>query len=125
MAAITDSNRAELLARSKFRSRFKLDPKDLEYIERVGLAAVERHAEDFIRERLAPAHPAKDGKQTPFKGHPVFKAQHATATCCRQCLEKWYGIPRGRELTPSEIRIITRAIMGWIGDGRTGRGERF
>ncbi len=29
------------------------------------------------------AEPRNDGKQTPFRGHPVFTAQHATATCCR------------------------------------------
>ena len=44
------------------------------------------HARDLITKRLAPAEPYKDGKQTPYRGHPVFVAQHATATCCRSSL---------------------------------------
>ncbi|MGV9305492.1 DUF4186 family protein [Nonomuraea sp. NPDC003727] len=54
---------------------------------------------DLIARRLVPAEPYKDGEQTPCRGHPVFVAQHATATCCRTCLHRWHDIPRGRELT--------------------------
>ena len=76
------------LAKSKFRSRFKLRAKELEYINDKGLDKVKSHAEDFIRDRIAPAEPVNDGKQTPMRGHPVFIAQHATATCCRACNRK-------------------------------------
>ena len=48
------------------------------------------------------------------KGHPVFLAQHATATCCRGCLEKWHGIEKGRELTASEQQYVVNIIMRWI-----------
>lgn len=102
------------LSKSRFRSSFKLDEKDLEYIDRVGLDKIRLHAEDFIMRKLAPAQPKNDGKQTPFRGHPVFKAQHATATCCRSCLEKWYHIPKGRELSLSEVNKLTDTIMEWI-----------
>jgi hypothetical protein len=73
------------------------------------------HAADFIDRRLAPASPVNDGRQTPFKGHPVFVAQHATATCCRSCLEKWHHIPQGRELTGDERRHAVDAIAMWLG----------
>lgn len=79
----------ERLAKSAFRGRFGLTAADKAYIERVGLATIERHAADFVRGRLAAANPANDGRQTPMRGHPVFKAMHATATCCRGCMEKW------------------------------------
>lgn len=36
---------------------------------------------EIIFKREAPAFIQNDGKQTPTKGHPVFVAQHATATC--------------------------------------------
>jgi hypothetical protein len=72
------------------------------------------HAADFVDRRLAPALPANDGRQTPFKGHPVFVAQHATATCCRSCLEKWHHIPQGRELTPDEKHHVVNAISVWL-----------
>ena len=73
------------LAKSKFRSRFRLGAKESQYLKQRGLAVVLQHADGFIRERLAPARPRNDGKQTPLRGHPVFIAQHATATCCRSC----------------------------------------
>lgn len=47
----------------------------------------EQHARDFISKRI-PAVILNDGKQTPMKNHPVFIAQHATASCCRGCLYK-------------------------------------
>ena len=53
-----------------------------------GLDVIREHARDFIAKREVPAMIPNDGKQTPMRGHPVFVAQHATATCCRGCLEK-------------------------------------
>ncbi len=99
---------------SKFRASFHLDKKDRAYIEQKGIDIIERHCRDFIAARLAPAYPANDGKQTPMRGHPVFKAQHACACCCRGCLEKWYRVPKGRALTADEQDRIVRLLMAWI-----------
>ncbi len=104
----------ERLAKSKFRSRFKLRDKEKQYIQDKGLDKIRSHAEDFISKRLAPADISNDGKQTPMRGHPVFIAQHATATCCRGCLEKWHKIPKGRNLTDVEQKYIVDIIMEWI-----------
>lgn len=79
-----------------------------------GMPQVLGHAAEFIEKRLGPANPRRDGKQTPFRGHPVFIAQHATATCCRKCLEKWYGIPQGRPLTSEEQQHAVAAIARWL-----------
>ncbi len=89
----------ERLQRSPFRRKFRLWEAERDYLSRKGLDVVLDHGRDFITKRLAPAYPANDGKQTPMRNHPVFVAQHATATCCRGCLEKWHAIPKGRELT--------------------------
>ena len=102
------------LQRSKFRSSFHLKEKDKAYIREKGMDVIQKHAEDFIRERLAPAYPENDGKQTPMKGHPVFIAQHATACCCRGCLRKWYRVPEGTELNEVQQEKIVRLIMAWI-----------
>ena len=102
------------LARSAFRSRFRLGDKDRAYLEQRGLDAVRTHARDFVANRLAPAAPLNDGKQTPWRGHPVFVAQHATATCCRSCLAKWHGITAGRPLTDEEQAHVVNAIMRWL-----------
>ena len=101
-------------AKSKFRSHFKLDPKDCAYIRERGAAAIQSHARDFIKKRLAPKDSPNDGKQTPLTGHPVFKAQHATATCCRGCLEKWHHIDHRHPLTPEEIQYVVGVILRWI-----------
>ena len=102
------------LAKSKFRSRFKLGAKELEYIKDKGLDVIHSHACDFIRDRVAPAEPTNDGKQTPMRWHPVFIAQHATATCCRGCIEKWHKLPQHRELTQTEQEYLVSIIMEWI-----------
>ena len=102
------------LARSKFRSRFRLSAADRKYIADKGMATIRSHAADFISTRLAPANPPNDGRQTPMRGHPVFKAQHATATCCRSCLEKWWNVPRGTEIPPERQSRIVDFLMTWI-----------
>ena len=102
------------LARSKFRSRFALAADDRAYIERVGLETVRRHAADFVRQKLAPAVPEKDGRQTPMRGHPVFKAMHGSAMCCRGCMEKWWKVPRGRALTDVQQGKAVDFLMSWI-----------
>ena len=94
---------------------FSLKANDRSYVSEKGMEKVREHACDFIRKRLAPAEIPNDGKQTPMRGHPVFVAQHATATCCRGCLEKWHRIPKGRELTEAEQEYIVNVIMEWIG----------
>lgn len=104
----------ESLSKSKFRAKFRLDDEDKKYIDQSGLETLRRHANDFVKKRLAPANPKNDGKQTPYQGHPVFKAQHATATCCRSCLKKWYGIEKDKAMTTKEIDSVIAIIMKWI-----------
>jgi hypothetical protein len=102
------------LKNSAFRRGFHLRGKELDYLRSKGLPVVLTHAEDFIAKRLAPAIIPNDGKQTPFRGHPVFVAQHATACCCRGCLEKWHRIPRGRELTMEEHAYVRAVLERWL-----------
>lgn len=102
------------LHKSDFRRSFRLRGKDLDYLHSKGLSVVLAHAEDFIARRLAPAVIPNDGKQTPFRGHPVFVAQHATACCCRGCLEKWHRIPAGRALTEEEQKHVLATLERWL-----------
>ena len=102
------------LATSAFRRRFKLSDADRAYLAQKGLVEVLDHARGFIEKRLAAADPANDGKQTPFRGHPVFVAQHATATCCRGCLAKWHSIERGHALGVAEQNYIADVIEYWL-----------
>jgi hypothetical protein len=104
------------LSRSAFRRRFRLAPTDRAYLEAKGLETVLAHGRDLIGQRLAPARPRNDGKQTPYRGHPVFTAQHGTATCCRTCLAKWHGIEAGRPMSDEEVDYVVRVLERWLQD---------
>lgn len=94
------------LQTSKFRNSFHLKEK--------GMDTIKSHAIDFINQKLAPANPLNDGKQTPMKNHPVFIAMHACACCCRSCLYKWHNIPKNKELNNKEKEYILNLLMTWI-----------
>jgi hypothetical protein len=96
--------RIERIGRQPFRAGFHLRGRDAATVQLRGPAA----------KRLAPAAPRKDGKQTPYRGHPVFVAQHATGTCCRTCLQRNHGIEKGRELTTEEQAYVVDVICRWL-----------
>jgi predicted Fe-S protein YdhL (DUF1289 family) len=102
------------LAASAFRRKFRLQGRERAYLDTWGLDRVMDQARKFIDERLAPAQPRNDGRQTPWGNHPVFVSQHATATCCRSCLEKTHDIAKGHELTPEEKQYVLRVIRTWL-----------
>lgn len=102
------------LAKSSFRSRFRLGPKEQAYLIEKTLPVILEHGRQFVRDRLAPAAPRNDGRQTPVRGHPVFIAQHATATCCRGCLEKWHRIPCGQPLSEPEAQYVLSVLTRWL-----------
>ncbi len=108
------SDKIKKLQKSKFRSKFHLKEKDIFYIQEKTMDVLEGHAKDFVCHRLAPELIHNDGKQTPMTGHPVFIAQHATATCCRKCLYRWHHIGMKRPLTQKEQTFIVCLIMKWI-----------
>ncbi|MHC4758232.1 MAG: DUF4186 domain-containing protein [Planctomycetota bacterium] len=98
----------EALGKSKFRSA------EADYLKQNGMSEILEHARDFIYKRLGSANPPNDGRQTPMKNHPVFIAQHATATCCRKCLQKWHNIKKGKNLSEKEIDYIVSVIHQWL-----------
>ena len=102
------------LMMSKFRSSFKLREKEKSIVFDKGLDVIEKHAYEIISKRLKPEYIPNDGKQTPMRNHPVFIAQHATATWCRGCLYKWHHIPMNKELSDSEVSFVVSLIMEWI-----------
>ena len=101
------------LSKSKFRSSFHLKSKDIEYINKIGMDKIKDHTKDFIIDRVSSLK-ENDGKQTPYRGHPIFIAQHACACCCRSCLEKWHHIPKNKELNNKEVEYIVNLLIKWI-----------
>lgn len=116
MAEMSDDldDRLRRIGQHPFRARFHLRGRDRAIVDLRGIETIRRHAREIVDQRLAPTEPRNDGKQTPYRGHPVFVAQHATATCCRTCLSRWHGIPKGHALTDAEREYVVEAISRWI-----------
>ncbi len=102
------------LSKSKFRNKFKLSDENKFYVKQKGIDTIQRHAIDFVKNRIAPANILNDGKQTPTKNHPVFIAQHATACCCRKCINKWHGFAQNTQLSTEQQNYLVSIIMQWI-----------
>jgi len=102
------------MKKSRFRSRFRLSINEQRYLQEKTLPLILQHAQEFLLERIAPERPKNDGKQTPMRGHPVFVAQHATATCCRRCLNKWHFIAQGTALNDEQIDYIVAILERWL-----------
>jgi hypothetical protein len=107
-------DRLDVIARHPFRARFRLRGRERALVRLRGMATIRQHAEEFVAKKIGDAKPFKDGKQTPYRGHPVFVAQHATATCCRTCLERWHAVPKGRSLSDDERAYVADVICRWI-----------
>lgn len=97
-----------------FGRRFHLRGRERAAAALRGPQTMRAHAAEIIAERLAPAEPRNDGRQTPYRNHPVFVAQHATGTCCRSCLETWHGIEKGHRLDGGERAYVVEVIVRWI-----------
>jgi len=77
--------------------------------------------DEIIRRRLyTTLHKPKDqniydGRQTPIDDNNLIHwAQHATGTCCRSCLEEWYGINANTDITDSEYKYIQYIVKTYI-----------
>jgi hypothetical protein len=55
-----------------------------------------------------------DGRQTPWHGSAIYYAQHATAACCRTCIEYWHGIPRVGDLGAKELDYLTDLVVRYL-----------
>lgn len=107
-------HRIERASARPFGRRFHLRGRERATAELRGPRTMRAHAAEIVAERLAPAEPRNDGRQTPYRNHPVFVAQHATATCCRRCLETWHGIAKGHRLDRDERAYVVEVIGRWI-----------
>lgn len=101
------------LSRSKFRSSFHLSNNDLNIIKEKGMDKIKKDVREILEKRIK-KRLKNDGRQTPWKGYPCFTSQHATATCCRKCIEKWYKIPKEKELNDKEMEFFVDLIIFWI-----------
>lgn len=87
-----------------------VDEDALRHAQRKGRVLLKEAGRERLQKYLAPADPPRDGRQTPLQGNAIYYAQHATATCCRTCLEYWHDIPKGRPLTEQETAYCAALV---------------
>jgi len=102
------------MIRHHFRHK-EIDDKALNHARRKGKAGIRVAIETRLRRSLRPKNPW-DGRQTRKEGNIIFYAQHATATCCRKCLEEWHAIPVDKELSEEEIAYLTELCAMFINE---------
>ncbi len=93
-----------------------IDQKAINHARRKGKIGMREAAEERIRHSVGPAEPTFDGRQTPREGNALFYAQHATATCCRKCIEEWHGILRGVQLEEAVIKYFLELLVLYVED---------
>lgn len=85
-----------------------------------GRGVLRARAEKAIRSALKKPRSENryDGRQTPRETSDSARiqhyAQHVTATCCRQCLEYWHGIPAEASITEEQLRYCTDLAWEYI-----------
>ncbi len=88
------------------------------YARRKGKVALKQAAYKQISRAVGSVGHPREGRQTPRETNPkanaIHYAQHATASCCRRCLEEWHGIPRDRQLMSNEINYLTELTMLYL-----------
>ena len=101
------------------------------HAKRKGRRGLRERLRNHLATAIGPAHPWHDGFQTPMADeapNAIAYGQHATATCCRRCLEYWHGIPQGQPLADGELDYLTELVCLYIEDrvpGLTDDGEHI
>ncbi|WP_339734805.1 DUF4186 family protein [uncultured Gimesia sp.] len=109
-----DALRSELI-RHHFWHK-EIDQRAINHAKRKGKSKLWPAIENRIRKSVADAHPVRDGQQTPMEGNSIYYAQHATACCCRTCIEYWHQIPKGVELTDGQVGYFTELCMRFLNE---------
>jgi hypothetical protein len=109
-----------LLQREFIRHHFwhvDMDKKAMRNARKLGRNAMPEAIEQRLRKSVA-ADPKKmkrwDGTQTPMQGDVIYYAQHATASCCRKCIERWHGIPTAGPLTDEQVEYLARLVRRYV-----------
>jgi hypothetical protein len=90
------------------------DEKAINHALRKGRQGLHHAARRRIETSVGTAGNPYDGRQTPRGGNTICYAQHATASCCRTCIEYWHDIPKDHDLTPDEIDYLTTLVIAYL-----------
>ena len=108
----------ESLKKERVRHRFWTEPlekADARATLERGMAGTQKFASKRVEGLSGPSSSIfRDGTQTPSSGDVVYCAQHATATCCRKCIEEWYAIDRETTLADDDKEYLVGLIMAFV-----------
>lgn len=117
---LTDAGHTfEALKSEMIRHHFwhvEIDQKAVNHARRKGRQGIRDATYNVIRKSIGPANPPRDGYQTRRTGNIIYYAQHATACCCRRCVEYWHGVPYGQELDEGEITYFSELCLLYINE---------
>ncbi|MBL1214680.1 MAG: DUF4186 family protein [Ignavibacteriae bacterium] len=107
---ILESLNKELIR--KIFTTIKIEKNMIEKAQNEGREKLRAEARKELKKRIGKYNDFIDGRQTPKDaGNIINLAQHATATCCRQCLEAWFNIPMEQQLTELQLEFCTDLVM--------------
>jgi len=106
-----------LLLQNESRYRNKFDSTHFVQLEKAQTRTTNHTLEKMIRTRLEKRLRVlqdNDGFQTPYLKHGVDVACHCTATCCRECVQKWYGFDVSKKLNDMEMEELFETVYTFI-----------
>ena len=90
------------------------DAKSKEQARELGLDGLKASIRPLLEKKIGSKKIFRDGTQTKKEGSAIHYAQHATATCCRKCLEYWHGIERHRDMTKEELDYCEGLVTAYL-----------
>jgi len=94
-----------------------IDSEAIKIAKEIRKGQIADHARKILRQRISKGNNFMEGRQTPMMGKEIVSyAQHATATCCRRCLEYWHNIPTGANLTDDQLDYCVELVLRYIED---------
>lgn len=89
------------------------DQRALNYALRKGRGGLRAAIRNRIRKSVGVKH-SRDGQQTGWAGNILYYAQHATACCCRKCIECWHGIDPGAVLSDNDVEYFAELCLRYL-----------
>ncbi|MBN8674283.1 MAG: DUF4186 family protein [Chitinophagales bacterium] len=88
-----------------------------EFAQKRGKRKLRERARKILQQKIGKAINFREGYQTAKTGREIIHyAMHATATCCRPCMEYWHNIPMGTDLTNGQLDYATDLVMLFVED---------
>lgn len=99
--------------RHHFWQHYRPSERDVNYARRKGTSGLVNRAQKVLRNKVFTVTGHLNDIQIPYSG-VIPAAQHATATCCRKCIEYWHGIPRDSKPNDAQIAYLSDWIMKFV-----------